>query len=81
MKYKLLKETKKVNGSVVYRIESLQNFDGIKIRLSEKLNDLMLNGVTIIDPSNTYFGPVKLQRDGSIWEVVSDFRTYKKGGE
>ena len=30
MKYKLLKETKKINGRVLYQIESLQNFEDVK---------------------------------------------------
>lgn len=34
----------------------------------KKLNDLMLNGVTIIDPSNTYIGPsVSIGRDSIIY--------------
>ncbi len=34
----------------------------------KKLNDLMLNGVTIVDPSNTYIGPsVSIGRDSIIY--------------
>jgi bifunctional UDP-N-acetylglucosamine pyrophosphorylase/glucosamine-1-phosphate N-acetyltransferase len=69
------KQGKKIGA---YSVEDPIEVMGINTRLElaeaerylrkKKLNDLMLNGVTIIDPENTYIGPsVRIGRDSTIY--------------